>query len=415
MKNEIAISIENIGKRYRLGYIGGATLREDLGRWWQERKYKAETHCGRMSESTRSPDDFWALRNINLEVPRGEVLGLIGRNGAGKSTLLKILSRITAPTTGKATIRGRVGSLLEVGTGFHPELTGRENVYLNGTILGMRRMEIKGKFDAIVEFAQMSRFIDTPVKRYSSGMTVKLAFAVAAHLEPEILLVDEVLAVGDAEFQSRCIQRMRDIGNNGATVLVVSHSMALVHDLCRRVCLIADGTLQYDGDASVAIRKYLATNQKNKLRYESTEQDEEVRRAIVEIVCAQESDEYEIRGDEAVRVRFTFEVTAPVVRGRLAILISDMTGLPILSSASSDDSTTVNCNWHKGSYSVEVEVPGLMLPPGTYSLTTARPSGRGELVESNVCTFTISELCSLRARDGRQGMVTPLLRWKMED
>src|SRR5262249_1505201 len=237
-----AIVVESLGKRYRVSR-GAArpryrTLREDL----------VNLVSAALRRLTRGPDggnmeEFWALRNVGFAVRPGEVVGIIGRNGAGKSTLLKILSRITKPTTGEVRLRGRVGSLLEVGTGFHPELTGRENIYLNGAILGMRRQEIRRKFDEIVQFAEIERFLDTPVKRYSSGMYVRLAFAVAAHLEPEILIVDEVLAVGDIAFQRKCMGRMREVGRSGCTVLFVSHNMPAIESLCTRVVLLEGGRL----------------------------------------------------------------------------------------------------------------------------------------------------------------------------
>ena len=209
----VVIRVENLSKYYRLGEIGGGTLREDLNRWWAKVRGRPDPllRIGETDYRNREDGQIWALRDINLEVQEGEILGIIGRNGAGKSTLLKILSRITAPTEGRVKIRGRIGSLLEVGTGFHPELTGRENIYLNGTILGMTRPEVTRKLDEIIDFAEIGQFIDTPVKRYSSGMTVRLAFAVAAHLEPEILIVDEVLAVGDAAFQKKCLGKMQDV------------------------------------------------------------------------------------------------------------------------------------------------------------------------------------------------------------
>ena len=227
----------------------------------------------KLSSDLRPPvsetEDFWALKDINFEIKQGEVVGIIGRNGAGKSTLLKILSRITEPTTGRITLKGRVASLLEVGTGFHPELTGRENIYLNGAILGMRRDEIKSKFDEIVAFAEIERFLDTPVKRYSSGMYVRLAFAVAAHLEPEILIVDEVLAVGDAQFQKKCLGKMQDVASGGRTVLFVSHNMGAVASLCDRGILLSKGTLVANDEIGVVINSYLADSSS---RHESERQ-----------------------------------------------------------------------------------------------------------------------------------------------
>lgn len=238
-----AIEIENLSKKFQLGAIGTQNLRH----WLQ----------GLMSKDPRSREEFWALQDISFDVKPGEVIGLIGRNGAGKSTLLKIISRISEPSSGKITLNGRVSSLLEVGTGFHPELTGRENIFLNGSILGMTRKEIKSKFDEIVDFSGVEKFIDTPVKRYSSGMYVRLAFSVAAHLEPEILLVDEVLAVGDHEFQKKCLGKMGDISTSGRTIIFVSHNMGAVAELCSRAILFEQGKLMADGTVDETIAAYI--------------------------------------------------------------------------------------------------------------------------------------------------------------
>lgn len=253
------ISVENLSKAYRLGAIGGGTLKEDLNRWWAKLRGEVdptlkvgEEHLARLLGK-----EFWALRDINFSVDEGEVLGVIGRNGAGKSTLLKILSQVTAPSSGEIKIRGRIASLLEVGTGFHPELTGRENIFLNGAILGMSKGEIRRKFDEIVDFSGIAEFIDTPVKRYSSGMYVRLAFAVAAHLEPEILIVDEVLAVGDAEFQKKCLGKMQEVSQGGRTVLFVSHTMQAIASLCSRALLIQEGRIAHAGTPEEVIDFYL--------------------------------------------------------------------------------------------------------------------------------------------------------------
>ncbi|TDQ19384.1 lipopolysaccharide transport system ATP-binding protein [Algoriphagus boseongensis] len=256
------IKVENLSKQYRLGTVGTGTLSHDINRWWQLARGKEDPYLkiGEINDRTQkgNSDYVWALRDINFEVQHGEVLGIIGRNGAGKSTLLKILSRTTAPSTGCVKIKGRVASLLEVGTGFHPELSGRDNIFLNGAILGMTRNEIKSKFDEIVDFAGVERYIDTPVKRYSSGMYVRLAFAVAAHLEPEILIIDEVLAVGDAEFQKKCLGKMRDVSEReGRTVLFVSHNMEAIQNLCKRSVLMARGGLLADGNTSKIVSTYL--------------------------------------------------------------------------------------------------------------------------------------------------------------
>jgi lipopolysaccharide transport system ATP-binding protein len=246
------IAVRNVSKAYRLGAIGATSLKDEVARLWGR---------ARGRESNRSDGDakdFWALRDVSFDVQRGEVVGIIGRNGAGKSTLLKILSRITQQTCGKITLRGRVASLLEVGTGFHPDLTGRENIFLNGAILGMSKAEIRRKLDEIVAFAEVEQFIDTPVKRYSSGMYVRLAFAVAAHLEPEILIVDEVLAVGDVAFQSKCLGKMGTAATEGRTILFVSHNLAAVQNLCRRAILLDGGTVVADGSTESILQQYVA-------------------------------------------------------------------------------------------------------------------------------------------------------------
>jgi lipopolysaccharide transport system ATP-binding protein len=262
------IQVNNISKQYRLGQIGTGTLSHDLNRWWSRVRGKDDPFLKIGDEndrSKRSESEYaWALRDINFSVKQGDVLGIIGRNGAGKSTLLKILSRTTAPTTGEIRIKGRVASLLEVGTGFHPELTGRENVFLNGAILGMTKQEIKSKFDEIIDFAGVERYIDTPVKRYSSGMYVRLAFAVAAHLEPEILIVDEVLAVGDAEFQKKALGKMKSVSSTeGRTVLFVSHNMVAVKNLCDKVMFLKNGMIVEIGNPSQIVNNYLS-NQLNR-------------------------------------------------------------------------------------------------------------------------------------------------------
>jgi lipopolysaccharide transport system ATP-binding protein len=259
--SDVVIKVENLGKLYRLGEIGTGTLSHDLNRVWARLRGKEDPFAkiGEVNDRTRKGDsDFvWSLKDVSFDVKQGEVLGLIGRNGAGKSTLLKVLSKVTAPTTGRIKVKGRIASLLEVGTGFHPELTGRENIFLNGAILGMSKAEIRGKFDEMVDFSGVERYIDTPVKRYSSGMYVRLAFAVAAFLEPEILIVDEVLAVGDAEFQKKCLGRMKDVSvNDGRTVLFVSHNMAAVKQLCTHGIVMQRGTTVFSGSQLEAVSYY---------------------------------------------------------------------------------------------------------------------------------------------------------------
>lgn len=272
---DVVIRVEGLWKQYRYGTISHETLRRDFESWWARVRGKEDpnipidsnpstvqplNNSTSASDSTgEAPDRFWALRDVSFEVKQGEVLGIIGKNGAGKSTLLKIMSKVTTPTKGEIKIKGRVASLLEVGTGFHPELTGRENIYLNGAILGMTKDEIKRKFDEIVAFAEVEKFVDTPVKRYSSGMYVRLAFAVAAHLEPEILIVDEVLAVGDAQFQKKCLGKMGDVAKEGRTVLIVSHQMPMIRNLCSKCLYLNDGRIDYAGVPEKVIPYYLQT------------------------------------------------------------------------------------------------------------------------------------------------------------
>jgi ABC-type polysaccharide/polyol phosphate transport system, ATPase component len=270
--SKTVIKIENLSKLYSLGEVGTGTIAHDLNRWYARMRGKEDPYAkvGVVNDRTQKAgerEEVWALRDINLEVKQGDVLGIIGRNGAGKSTLLKILSRITTPTTGRYSIKGRMASLLEVGTGFHGDMTGRENIYMNGTIMGMRRWEIDKKLDEIVDFSGVAKYLDTPVKRYSSGMTVRLGFAIAAHLEPEILIVDEVLAVGDVEFQKKAIGKMQDVSHNdGRTVLFVSHNMAAVQNLCKTGLLLKNGTVVFAGDIERTINHYLSQGFKNQLQ-----------------------------------------------------------------------------------------------------------------------------------------------------
>lgn len=265
--SNVVIRIENLTKEYRLGTINHGTLKQDLQSWWARLRGKEDpnsivSHPSSLNAQQGLNPHFLALDRVSFDVQQGEAVGIIGRNGAGKSTLLKILSRVTAPTSGEVKIRGRVASLLEVGTGFHPELTGRENIFLNGAIHGMKRAEILRKLDEIIAFAEIEQFIDTPVKRYSSGMYVRLGFAVAAHLEPEILIVDEVLAVGDFQFQKKCLGKMQDVGREGRTVLFVSHQMESISNLCTRAILLQNGTLVESGQTRMVIDRYLQSSRK---------------------------------------------------------------------------------------------------------------------------------------------------------
>ncbi len=255
--SDVAILIQNLKKQYKLGIIGGATLNAELQSWWARKRGKEDPNLAIGQDYSNSGQKFWALNGINLEIKKGEALGIIGTNGAGKSTLLKILSRVTAPTEGDIWINGRISSMLEVGTGFHGELTGRENIYMNGAILGMTRKEVDAKIESIIDFSECRQFIDTPVKRYSSGMYVKLAFAVASHLDSEILVMDEVLAVGDMKFQKKCLGRMGDEAKGGKTILYVSHNMATIRNLCSRCIVLNQGEIIFDGEVEKAINIYM--------------------------------------------------------------------------------------------------------------------------------------------------------------
>lgn len=255
--SDTVIKIENLKKQYKLGAIGGQTLRAELQSWWARKRGKEDPNVKIGSDSSNYGESFYALKGLNIEIKKGEAVGIIGGNGAGKSTLLKILSRVTAPTEGDVWINGRISSMLEVGTGFHPELTGRENIYMNGAILGMTRKEVDEKIESIIDFSECRQFIDTPVKRYSSGMYVKLAFAVASHLDAEILIMDEVLAVGDMKFQKKCLGKMGDEASSGKTVLYVSHNMATIRELCSRCIVLNKGEVIFDGDVDKAIEIYL--------------------------------------------------------------------------------------------------------------------------------------------------------------
>lgn len=333
------IHIDNLSKQYRLGEVSTGSIAHDINRWWHRLRGNEDPYLKIGEENNRAQkgnsEYVWALRNISFEVRQGEVLGIIGRNGAGKSTLLKILSRTTAPTLGEVKIKGRVASLLEVGTGFHPELTGRDNIFLNGAILGMTRSEIKSKFDEIVDFAGVERYIDTPVKRYSSGMYVRLAFGVAAHLEPEILVVDEVLAVGDAEFQKKCLGKMKDVSDKGGrTVLFVSHNMTAVKSLCQTGLLLDNGKINKYGDINSVVDTYMRTVGTERLKFWSWEDapGNEIAK-LLEIEIKAEDDVLYI--DNALDIRFKVGL-AKTVDGilNLSVVINNQEGIPVFNIGS---------------------------------------------------------------------------------
>ena len=385
---DTAISVENLSKRYRLGRIGATSLRESLEAWWagvrgrrqagakaltDEEKWREQDRQARADNTgSDAPEDLWALRDVSFDVPRGQVLGIIGKNGAGKSTLLKILTRITEPTAGRAVIRGRVSSLLEVGTGFHGQLSGRENVYLSGATLGMKKSEIDRKYDDIVQFAEIERFMDTPVKRYSSWMYVRLAFAVAAHLEPEILLVDEVLAVGDAAFQQKCLGRMNEVSEHGRTILFVSHNMSAIQSLCSRAILLEHGACVLDSDPATAVARYLSARR----GYESTvtfpEDPERDMRIVRMAICDAEGRPVETCPHTQP---FQLEIEYRVDRWRPGSLVccdvfNDRDNRLVWSSDARTSEELVR-ERRPGLYRARVEIPGDLLYPGRYFFSGA--------------------------------------------
>ncbi|HEX7678245.1 MAG TPA: polysaccharide ABC transporter ATP-binding protein [Thermoanaerobaculia bacterium] len=398
------IIAEGVSKSYRLGEQTTAynLLRERI-----VQAFKAPF------ARQQPANEFWALKDVSFTVSSAEVVGLIGKNGAGKSTLLKILSRITEPAEGRIDLHGKVSSLLEVGIGFHPELSGRENVYLNGAILGMSRREIRRKFDEIVEFAEISKFLDTPVKRYSSGMYVRLAFAVAAHLEPDILIVDEVLAVGDSAFQQKCLGKMRDIRSEGRTVIVVSHNMSTVSSLCQRVIWLADGKVKAAGDAQAIIRQYLSEGVKNDFVWTPRHG----------VLSAFEYHSVSIESGDGVGAADGFPASTPIdvvfdvsihdkfPDGRIEMRLLTDAGDMLLTSTSADPLGQVRHDWTRGRQQWRCRIPGDLLMPGRYFVTITEPYGGYDMVRENVLTFTVTEEGSLAARDQRGGKIAPVLRW----
>ena len=360
------ISIRNLGKKYRLGLVHEDFLTEKV---FKSVKELFSRDASQRKSKNNGSEELWALKDVSFDVKPGEVVGIIGRNGAGKSTLLKILSSITEPTEGEIRLSGRVASLLEVGTGFHPELTGRENVYLNGAIMGMRRYEINKKFDEIVAFAEVEKFLDTPVKRYSSGMYVRLAFAVAAHLEPDILLVDEVLAVGDAAFQKKCLGKMNDVAGEGRTVLFVSHQMGILGKLCERAIRLEEGQIVNSGETSEVIGKYLQEINVSKGAAYSFSEDESKIMQMRKIRILDNSNESVqiIDRVKPFRIEITYQVRKRVANSYVVFILStidDVTRICI--SRNIDTKSEVRGEYEPGIYCTTVEFPGGILNVGHY-------------------------------------------------
>jgi lipopolysaccharide transport system ATP-binding protein len=386
-----------------------------------------QVFSGRDQKEDPTHEEFWALKDVSFEIKQGDRVGIIGRNGAGKSTLLKILSRITEPTSGKISIKGRVASLLEVGTGFHPELTGRENVYLNGAILGMDRVEIKKKFDEIVAFAEVEKFLDTPVKRYSSGMYVRLAFAVAAHLEPEILIVDEVLAVGDAQFQKKCLGKMEDVGKEGRTVLFVSHNLASLTKLCSKAVLLVKGEKILDGECNQVVSEYINTGREANGEViwkdpNNAPGNEKVKLHAVRVVSTDiVTTDIEIDRDIYIEVEFwNFE---PDAQRLISIHVLDKMGTCVLASANMHSANLDVDRWFgkphpEGLYRTVCKLPGNFLNEGQYSINAFVLSDvtNIELKVEEVISFTVHDTGAMRKEysGGWIGVVRPKLAWQTE-
>lgn len=369
-----AIEFENISKQYRLGLVSTGTLSHDLNRFWQTKILRREDPYLKVGEvndraSKGNSEYVWALKDINFKVEQGDVVGIIGRNGAGKSTLLKLLSRVTAPTTGTIRARGRIASLLEVGTGFHPEMTGRENIYMNGSIMGMSRAEITRKLDEIVDFSGCERYLDTPVKRYSSGMTVRLGFAIAAHLEPEILVVDEVLAVGDAEFQKKAIGKMQDVSRGeGRTVLFVSHNMGAVKNLCKRGVLLENGMIKYVGDIEKTIDKYLICYDCNaKCKMWPVNKEKEISITKIQICVNNQNENHCIDVIDTIKIVIEYYVREDLRNSNLSLsLFKD--GDVLFYTWDIDSSSEIAICRKKGYHRTEITFPSI-LNYGNYDIS----------------------------------------------
>ena len=418
---DLAIKAENIGKRYHIGVpsIKYQTLSETIGEW-----FKAPFRS--LSQNKDAFDTFWALHNVSFEVKQGQVLGIIGRNGAGKSTLLKILSRVTEPTEGMLEIHGRVGSLLEVGTGFHPELTGKENIYLNGAILGMKRNEIERKFDEIVTFAEVEKFIDTPVKRYSSGMYLRLAFAVAAHLEPEILVVDEVLAVGDAEFQKKCLGMMGDVAKEGRTVIFVSHNMSAILRLTEETLVIDQGKLILRAPTTEAVDFYLSHGLTQEgQRFWQKEEIPKSSHPFVPIALRIKNKTGKvvdtIRSVDPLTVEVEYELSQSIKGLRVGIYLSSARGEFIFTSFDTDDLNLYDKHTQRkeGHYISHCIIPANYLNEGRYVIGVNASSYRikSYFHDEQALVFNVDSMGAPGNQwlERRQGFMRPLLNWSIEE
>lgn len=425
--SDIAIKFENISKQYRLGVVGTGTVSHDLNRWWHRIRGKEDPYLkiGDINDRAAKANGqyVWALKDINFDIKQGDVVGIIGKNGAGKSTLLKILSRVTSPTTGSIKAKGRIASLLEVGTGFHPELTGRENIFMNGAIMGMTKTEIRNKLDEIVDFAGVEKYIDTPTKRYSSGMTVRLGFAIAAHLEPEILIVDEVLAVGDAEFQKKAVGKMQDVTKgNGRTVLFVSHNMGIINSLCKNSVLLANGMILNTGPTEQIINQYMSTGGSSvdgaTEDYSDPHPGQRVKIRSVKILDANKMVSAEISNANKAYVEVGFEV---IEEGRGYDvgfhLIHSHLGLIFGSNLKDKNLMDYGSNYHKkGNYKYLIELPVDYLKGGNYAIQAHATIANIEVLDKYQydTQFQIIDMISPIAitNEARGGSIIPILEWE---
>lgn len=409
------IRVENLSKLYDLGQVGTGTISKDLNRWWANVRGKEDPYAriGQQNDRTKKAgkdESVWALKDINFSVNQGEVVGIIGRNGAGKSTLLKIISRITTPTTGTVKVKGRIASLLEVGTGFHPEMTGRENIFMNGTLLGMLRREIQSKLDEIIDFAGVEKYIDTPVKRYSSGMQVRLGFAVAAFLEPEILIVDEVLAVGDAEFQKKAIGRMQEVSRgDGRTILFVSHNMAAVKSLCTRGIVLGNGEVAFDGGTDEAVDLYLSKQNYN----QTLKNDEIIKGDFCEISNTQIITNNDlIKNGEDLIIRTIFK-TYKNRKYSIIMSVFRETMLAFVATSFYKEKPIIGA----GEFEIEFIIPKYLLNPGFHSIDISIVDDTGNfqqyLYAKEIVSFNLIDDNFRRGNKynkGWGGVISPILK-----
>jgi lipopolysaccharide transport system ATP-binding protein len=421
--SDTVISVENLSKNYRLGVIGTGTFFGDLNRWWARKLGKPDPYAkiGEVDHGNRMDETIQALDNVSFQLKRGEALGIIGRNGAGKSTLLKIMSRVTAPTSGEVKVKGRIASLLEVGTGFHPELTGRENIYLNGAILGMNRTEVTRKFDEIVDFSGVEKFIDTPVKRYSSGMYVRLAFAVAAHLEPEILIVDEVLAVGDAEFQRKCLGKMSDVASAGRTVLFVSHNMQAIVTLCSRAILLNRGSVVMDGDPVEVSEHYINFGAEELTEtnwtYENAPGTESVRLKSLRVLENGGETNGNFKLSDTVKVEMAFWVMSPGMMLNPSFQIFNQLGYCLFATTNFHYPEWNDHVCEPGLYKSVCTIPAHFLNEGKHNVSALVIQNKSHvLIREKRISFNVHDDGSSRYgyTGGWIGAIRPLLDWDVE-